>query len=153
VVSDRLAEERRSLGLTQEALGKVGGVTKKTQLGYEKGTASPTADYLLKIREAGADVVYVLTGVRSNVAQEPSARYSTDETATLTQQQHEQAIRAALLNTITNSRKFAHRLSTEQFIAVTLGVYGEFLKELQSGDTGILTTEEAVRPGQTGTNG
>ncbi len=151
MVSDRLAEERRSLGFTQEALGKIGGVTKKTQLGYEKGTASPTADYLLKIREAGADIVYVLTGVRSNTAQQPSAHYNNEVPATLKNQQHEQAIRAALLNTITNTRKFGHRLSTEQFIAVTLGVYGEFLKELQSGDADIVAAGDT--PSQTGTNG
>jgi hypothetical protein len=37
---------------------------------YEKGERSPDASFLSAIAEAGADVLYVLTGARSQEAQE-----------------------------------------------------------------------------------
>lgn len=75
---ERLAEERKRLRLTQEALGELGGVTKKTQLGYEKGISSPTADYLQRIAMAGVDVVFVLTGRTPTVVEAPPANYTYD---------------------------------------------------------------------------
>jgi transcriptional regulator with XRE-family HTH domain len=60
----RLREERNKLGLSQEKLAEVGGVQKLAQTNYETGKRSPTGDYLVKISEIGADVNYILTGVR-----------------------------------------------------------------------------------------
>ncbi|MDQ7775391.1 MAG: S24 family peptidase [Paracoccus aminovorans] len=60
----RLLEERNRLGLTQPQLAEVGGVSKGSQILYEKGSA-PTADYLSAIAGFGADVAYILTGERS----------------------------------------------------------------------------------------
>ena len=64
-IGERLREERGRLGLAQPALGAVGGVTKKTQMLYEAGERSPDAAYLAAIAAAGADVLYILTGERS----------------------------------------------------------------------------------------
>lgn len=60
----RLKEERNRLGLTQEALGEVGGVKRIAQYLYERDQRWPTRKYLLKIAGAGVDLPYVLTGAR-----------------------------------------------------------------------------------------
>jgi transcriptional regulator with XRE-family HTH domain len=61
----RLSEERKRLGLTQEEFGALGGVKKLAQFNYEKGERAPDSNYLAAIGEAGADVQYILLGVRS----------------------------------------------------------------------------------------
>ncbi|WP_069267643.1 helix-turn-helix domain-containing protein [Paraburkholderia nodosa] len=62
----RLRQERRRLGLNQAELASAGGVQKHAQLNYEKGTRHPDASYLAGIAEAGVDVLYLLTGRRSD---------------------------------------------------------------------------------------
>jgi transcriptional regulator with XRE-family HTH domain len=61
----RLREERERMGLSQEALGALGGVQKRAQINYEKGERQPDSAYLAAIAAAGADVLYILTGRRS----------------------------------------------------------------------------------------
>ena len=63
--SDRLREERVRLGMNQTEFGVFGGVTKKTQMLYESGERAPNTDYLAAIVAAGADAMYILTGVHS----------------------------------------------------------------------------------------
>ena len=70
-IGDRLREERVRLGLTQPAIGEIGGVTKKTQMLYEGGERAPDANYLSAIAAHGADVRYVLTGARDYVPPPP----------------------------------------------------------------------------------
>ncbi len=61
----RLFDERERLGLSQPALAEVGGVTMRSQRNYEKDERQPDAAYLAAIAQAGADVLYILTGQRS----------------------------------------------------------------------------------------
>ncbi len=62
-IGARLREERERVGLSQPEMGKVGGVTKLTQLNYEKGDRMPDAAYLSVLHETlGIDVSYILTG-------------------------------------------------------------------------------------------
>ena len=63
-IGDRLREEREQLGFNQTAFGAVGGVQKQAQLKYEKGERFPGADYLEAVAKVGADVQYIVTGVR-----------------------------------------------------------------------------------------
>jgi transcriptional regulator with XRE-family HTH domain len=76
----RLREERKKTGLNQEDYGSIGGVKKGAQLNYETGERYPDAAYLEKIAAAGADVQYIVTGVRSvnlpaSGTAEPGAKY------------------------------------------------------------------------------
>ena len=64
-IFDRIKEERLRLGLSQEQLGAIAGVRKQAQLMYEKGDRNPDTLYLAAIAEAGADVLYILTGQRN----------------------------------------------------------------------------------------
>jgi transcriptional regulator with XRE-family HTH domain len=75
----RLLEERKRLGFNQTDFGVLGGVSKWTQLNYEKGTNNPDLDYLVKIGEAGADILYILTGNHG-----ASASLTADESSVLT---------------------------------------------------------------------
>jgi len=61
----RLREERDRLRLNQTDFGAAGGIKKRAQINYEKGEGAPTPDYWVGITKIGADIQYILTGVRS----------------------------------------------------------------------------------------
>lgn len=48
--------------MSQKAFGEVGGVEANAQGKYESGERAPKADYLSRVAERGADVLYILTG-------------------------------------------------------------------------------------------
>lgn len=64
-IGKRLKSERLRLGMSQAVLGEIGGVAGNAQGQYEHGNRSPRADYLELIALAGADVLYIVTGKRS----------------------------------------------------------------------------------------
>lgn len=59
----RIRAERERLGLSLVEFGKKTGVSKGSQILYEKGNA-PTVDYLTAAGGAGADIFFILTGKR-----------------------------------------------------------------------------------------
>lgn len=61
----RLVEERRRLGMNQDAMAAAAGVAKSTYCNYEAGKRAPDALFLEKIAAAGGDVLYILTGTKS----------------------------------------------------------------------------------------
>ena len=63
--AERLRDERKRLGLNQTELAALAGVQKQAQVHYEAGDRSPNAAYLQALAAAGADVLYILTGQRS----------------------------------------------------------------------------------------
>ncbi len=60
----RLIDERKRLGLTQDQMAKAGGVAKRTYCNYEKGDREPPVSFLSSVKNAGADLGYLLFGVR-----------------------------------------------------------------------------------------
>lgn len=62
---DRLREERKRLKMSQRDFGALGGVSLDSQFNYESGERHPDSRYLAAIAAAGADVQYIITGVRS----------------------------------------------------------------------------------------
>lgn len=71
-IGARLQEERKRLRMNQEEFSSLAakdgakGITRQSQSLYEKGDRMPDAAYLAAIATAGADVLYILTGERSN---------------------------------------------------------------------------------------
>ena len=63
-IGARLREERVKLGLSQEAFAALAGVSKRVQLKWEKDETSPSAQVLAAFAEAGADLLYIVTGTR-----------------------------------------------------------------------------------------
>lgn len=63
-----------SLGFNQADFAALAGKTKKTMIDYEKGTTSPDAKFLAAIAAAGADVQYILTGIRTQQTTTLSSR-------------------------------------------------------------------------------
>lgn len=61
-LGDRLKEEREKLGMSQSTFGELAGVTKASQINYEKGVRHPDTSYLLALAKSGVDVCYLLTG-------------------------------------------------------------------------------------------
>lgn len=64
-ISERLRKEREALGLSQQALADACGISARSQRNYESGERMPDAAYLAAIAAQGADVLYILTGQRS----------------------------------------------------------------------------------------
>ncbi|NIJ70606.1 helix-turn-helix domain-containing protein [Xanthomonas sp. 60] len=71
-VGIRLKEERKRLGLTQEAMGLACGVAKRTQILFEQDAHLPGGAYFVAADELGMDVAYVLVGRRDRLS-EPDA--------------------------------------------------------------------------------
>lgn len=65
VIGGRLREERKRMKLKQADFAAFAGAARQTQSNYEKGRRSPDGEYFSAIAKAGADVQYILTGVRS----------------------------------------------------------------------------------------
>jgi transcriptional regulator with XRE-family HTH domain len=61
----RLAEERKRLGLKQAEFADLVGTDVPKQSLYETGKRELRADYLARLAETDVDVLYVLTGRRS----------------------------------------------------------------------------------------
>lgn len=64
-IGARLKEERERLGYSQIAFAALGGASKGSQLAWEKGAATPNAEFLHVVGSAGVDVLYVVTGQRN----------------------------------------------------------------------------------------
>ena len=64
-IGARLKSERLRLGLSQATIGAIGGVEVNAQRRYENGTRFPRADYLALIAQSGVDVLFVITGMRT----------------------------------------------------------------------------------------
>lgn len=67
-VFDRLKLARKNLGLTQAEAADLCGVKRETWSRYESGLMSPGMDVLAAIAAAGADINYILTGIRMHPA-------------------------------------------------------------------------------------
>ncbi len=63
---ERLKEERERLGVNQSEFAALAGATRKTLFNWESGTAFPNSAVLGVLAEHGLDVLYVVTGQRSN---------------------------------------------------------------------------------------
>lgn len=66
-IGQRLKEERKRLGLNQTEMGSHGKVSLQAQVRYEKGERTPDAVYLSGIANAGADILYIITGKHTPV--------------------------------------------------------------------------------------
>ncbi|MDH1211116.1 helix-turn-helix domain-containing protein [Pseudomonas chengduensis] len=64
-LGERLRDERERLGMSQQEVADECGVTMRSQRNYEKDERQPDASYLAGLAKTGADVIYVVTGVRS----------------------------------------------------------------------------------------
>ncbi|GAB0056732.1 hypothetical protein SIID45300_01043 [Candidatus Magnetaquicoccaceae bacterium FCR-1] len=65
-IFERLRSERKRLGFNQTDFAEKAGVGLGSQVRYESGERLPDAGYLAAIDTIGADVQYILSGVRSN---------------------------------------------------------------------------------------
>lgn len=64
-IGERLREERERLGYSQIDFAGLAGVGRGSQANYEKGERSPDANYLAAVAEVGADIAYIVTGIKS----------------------------------------------------------------------------------------
>jgi len=65
-IGGRLKAERLRLEKTQEEFAVIGKIQRRGQIRYESNERCPDGHYLAAIAAAGADVNYILTGVRAS---------------------------------------------------------------------------------------
>lgn len=87
-IEKRLKEERELLGFNQADFAGLAGRTKKTMIDYEKGKSSPDARFLAAIAAAGADVQYILTGIRGRLSVPQEQPLTPRQQALLNNYQH-----------------------------------------------------------------
>ncbi|BAN95453.1 hypothetical protein E05_06870 [Plautia stali symbiont] len=87
-VGDRLKSERLRLGLSQESFAERCGVKKLTQYNYEKSERHPDAGYLIAAKALGVDLLYVMTGERSDEASALDVVRDEEEAEVLTAFRH-----------------------------------------------------------------
>ncbi|MDD5328789.1 MAG: helix-turn-helix transcriptional regulator [Sulfuricella sp.] len=68
IIGNRIREERKRLGLSQDAFAKQVGVHRRSQINYESGDREPDTTYLESISRVGVDVGFVLTGESSELS-------------------------------------------------------------------------------------
>ncbi|QIL81761.1 helix-turn-helix transcriptional regulator [Diaphorobacter sp. HDW4A] len=81
-ISERLQDERKRLGLTQEAVAEKVGATKRSVINWEGGASLPGAEALSRYAAIDADVGYILTGLPSDRSKGARAQ-SPEETVLL----------------------------------------------------------------------
>lgn len=62
---ERLKNERKRLGFSQEAFATIGGVRKQAQISYEQGKTLPDIGFMAAVSKIGVDVSYVIFGVQT----------------------------------------------------------------------------------------
>lgn len=67
-IGQRLREQREGLGMSQPSFAALAGTTKQTLFSWESGKTAPDAAQLAALAAAGVDVLYVITGRRSQPA-------------------------------------------------------------------------------------
>lgn len=72
-IQGRLKSERVRLGYSQKEFGILGGRSMRGYQDCERGLTFPTADFLAGVAEAGADVLFIITGETAVVASEALA--------------------------------------------------------------------------------
>lgn len=73
-LGERLREERERLGLSQPKFAALADTTKQTLFSWEVGKTAPDGFQLAAIAAAGADIQYIVTGERSDMALTPDER-------------------------------------------------------------------------------
>ena len=64
-IGKRLREERERLGMSQPAFASLAGTTKQTLFSWETGKTAPDGFQMAALAAADVDVLYVVTGQRS----------------------------------------------------------------------------------------
>jgi len=77
-IGKRLLEERLKLGLNKAQMARIGGVVDSAYKNYEEGIRAADTNFLSAIAAAGADVLYILTGVKNTQekTQKPPINYA-----------------------------------------------------------------------------
>ncbi len=71
--------------MTQPALAEIGGVKRLSQHLYETDVRVPALEYLVRLKNHGLDVVYLMFGTRGHVARPDEIRLTAPQLSTIYQ--------------------------------------------------------------------
>lgn len=132
-IGSRLREVRETMGFSQTdfaliaASAGVPGATRQSQAKYEKGQAGPSAAYLAAIAQEGADVQYILTGIRSSLALTPNEKLLLERYRDSSKERQDAALGALL--------GFEGVKDKSDFHNVFHGGVGQVVERIESGST------------------
>jgi len=135
-IGSRLREIREAMGFSQTdfaliaASAGVPGATRQSQAKYEKGQAAPSAAYLAAIAQEGADVQYVLTGVRSSLALTPNEKLLLERFRDSSKERQDAALGALL--------GFGAVKEKSDFHNVFHGGVGQVVERIESGSVNVV---------------
>ena len=139
----RLSEERKRIGLNQTEFAKIGGITKTSQVNYESGDRSPNVDYWQAISAAGADVQYILTGVRSSLTSEGKAleeKHDTKPSSALDAKRLTLAI-----ETVEEGLEVTHRaMNPDKKALLIMAVYDLFKTQAKNDKQAVLSLVQSI---------
>lgn len=131
-VGNRLKEERKRLGLTQEAMAAACGVAKRTQILFEQDAHLPGGAYIVEADNLGLDVAYLLVGRRERVSEADAELLDTWRKAT-------PKARVAALAALTGTGESAAAAPRTNFPNATIG-------QQISGDVDLRAQRIVVKP-------
>ena len=74
-VGNRFKEERKRLNYSHSYVGEAAGqATRYTVMNWENGKNTPSAESLIMLASVGFDMVYILTGIRSQPVEDTLTR-------------------------------------------------------------------------------
>lgn len=84
-IGKRIKEERERLGYDQETFAALSGSSRFSQIDWEKGKSFPNAKVLSAYADVGADVQYILTGIKAASLPTSTITLTSDEVGLITQ--------------------------------------------------------------------
>lgn len=69
-LGERLKKERLRLGYSQEDLAKQGGISRTTQIKFERDEAYPNTHYLHRLEQIDVDIHFIISGIRNLMSTE-----------------------------------------------------------------------------------
>ncbi|WP_312466980.1 helix-turn-helix domain-containing protein [Stutzerimonas nitrititolerans] len=128
-LATRLKAERERLGFSQTDFAALAGASKHSQINWEKGAAAPNATVLAAWAAHGMDVLYVVTGQRSNRQTSADMTESADSVTAGIAEIDEELMRRIVTMLAKSAKDAGRRWDSERLMLAAVDVYKFLTKE------------------------
>ncbi|WP_312679851.1 helix-turn-helix domain-containing protein [Stutzerimonas nitrititolerans] len=125
----RLKAERERLGFSQTDFAALAGASKHSQINWEKGAAAPNATVLAAWAAHGMDVLYVVTGQRSNRQTSADVTENTDSVTAGVAEIDEELMRRIVTMLTKAAKDAGRRWESKRLMLAAVDVYKFLAKE------------------------
>jgi|GEM_PF-1364119 len=128
-LATRLKAERERLGFSQTDFAALAGASKHSQINWEKGAAAPNATVLAAWAAHGMDVLYVVTGQRSNRQTSADMTENADSVTAGIAEIDEELMRRIVTMLTKAAKDAGRRWESERLMLAAVDVYKFLAKE------------------------